>query len=117
MCLSNAPLKEIITNEMTSIMKLSDRINSVEESQTVQYTRLLQQLRNQGREVINLAVGEPHLNTPAGVVESTKRALDDAHPHDRDDWRAGNLCISSGPNGRSSRCTGATPRRQSRADA
>jgi len=58
-------------------MKLSDRINSVEESQTVQFTRLLQQLRKKGREIINLAVGEPHLNTPSGVIESTKRALDE----------------------------------------
>lgn len=58
-------------------MKLSDRINSVEESQTVQFTRLLQKLRNQGRAVINLAVGEPHVNTPAEVIESTKRALDE----------------------------------------
>ena len=58
-------------------MKLSDRINSVEESQTVQFTRLLQQLRRQGREVIDLAVGEPQLNTPPAVIEATKRALDD----------------------------------------
>ena len=58
-------------------MKLSDRINSVEESQTVQFTRLLQQLRRQGREVIDLAVGEPHLSTPAEVIEATKQALDD----------------------------------------
>lgn len=57
-------------------MRLSDRINSVEESQTVQFTRLLQQLRRQGREVIDLAVGEPHLNTPPQVIEATKRALD-----------------------------------------
>jgi aspartate aminotransferase len=58
-------------------MKLSDRINRVEESQTVRFTRLLQQLRQQGREVIDLAVGEAHLNTPAEVIESTKRALDE----------------------------------------
>jgi len=58
-------------------MKLSDRINIVEESHTVQFTRLLQQLRQQGREVIDLAVGEPQLNTPIQVIESTKRALDE----------------------------------------
>jgi len=58
-------------------MKLSDRINSVEESQTVQFTRLLQHLRRQGREVIDLAVGEPQLDTPSTVIEATKRALDD----------------------------------------
>jgi aspartate aminotransferase len=59
------------------MIKMSDRINKVEESQTVRFTRLLQQLRRQGREVIDLAVGEPHLDTPAAVIESTKRALDD----------------------------------------
>ena len=59
------------------MMKLSDRINRVAESQTVQFTRLLQQLRQQGRQVIDLAVGEPQLSTPAEVIESTKRALDE----------------------------------------
>ena len=57
-------------------MQLSDRINSVAESQTNQFTQLLQQMRRQGREVINLAVGEPQLDTPQVVIESTKRALD-----------------------------------------
>ena len=57
-------------------MKLSDRINSVEESQTNQFTQLLQQMRRQGRDVIDLAVGEPHSDTPSLVIEATKRALD-----------------------------------------
>ena len=56
-------------------MKLSDRINSVAESQTVQFTRLLQQLRQQGKDIIDLAVGEPLFDTPRDVIESTKRAL------------------------------------------
>jgi len=57
-------------------MKLSDRINSVAESQTVQFTRLLQQFRQQGRQVVDLAVGEPLFDTPPDVIESTKQALD-----------------------------------------
>ena len=57
-------------------MKLSDRINSVEESQTNQFTQLLQQMRRQGRDVINLAVGEPQSDTPSPVIEATKQALD-----------------------------------------
>jgi aspartate aminotransferase len=57
-------------------MKLSDRINSVEESQTNQFTQLLQQMRQQGREVINLAVGEPQSDTPLPVIKATKLALD-----------------------------------------
>jgi len=57
-------------------MKLSDRINQVEESGTVQFTLLLQQLRKEGRNVIDLAVGEPPFDTPSDVIEATKNALD-----------------------------------------
>jgi len=57
-------------------MKLSDRINQIEESGTVQFTRLLQRLRKEGRSVIDLAVGEPPFDTPSVVIEATKNALD-----------------------------------------
>ena len=57
-------------------MRFSKRINRIEESQTVQFTKLLQMIRRQGREIINLAVGEPHFNTPFKVIETTKQALD-----------------------------------------
>jgi aspartate aminotransferase len=58
-------------------MKLSERINSIEESQTVKFTQLLQHLRRQGREVIDLAVGEPQSDTPPPVIEATKQALNE----------------------------------------
>lgn len=57
-------------------MKLSEKIQSVEPSKTVAFTALLQDLRRQGKTVIDLAVGEPEFDTPSAVVESTKAALD-----------------------------------------
>ncbi len=57
-------------------MKLSDRINQIEESGTVQFTLLIQQLRKAGRDVIDLAVGEPPFDTPLEVIEATQKALD-----------------------------------------
>jgi aspartate aminotransferase len=57
-------------------MRLSDRIRNIEESGTVQFTLLLQQLRKAGREIIDLAVGEPPFDTPADVIDATKQALD-----------------------------------------
>lgn len=57
-------------------MKISDRINQIEESGTVQFTLLLQQMREEGRDVIDLAVGEPSYNTPSDIIEATKQALD-----------------------------------------
>jgi aspartate aminotransferase len=57
-------------------MKLSDRINQIETSGTVHFTQLIQQLRGQGRDIIDLAVGEPPYATPAIVIDGTKQALD-----------------------------------------
>ncbi len=57
-------------------MKLSDRINQIEPSGTVHFTQLIQQLRGQGRDIIDLAVGEPTYDTPGAVIEATKQALD-----------------------------------------
>jgi aspartate aminotransferase len=57
-------------------MKLSDRVNQIEPSGTVHFTQLIQQLRGQGRDIVDLAVGEPPYDTPGLVVEATKQALD-----------------------------------------
>ena len=57
-------------------MKLSDKIQAITGSQTVALTDLIQQLRQAGREIIDLAVGEPQFDTPAVVIDATKNALD-----------------------------------------
>lgn len=57
-------------------MRISNRVNQIEESGTVQFTLLLQQMRKEGRDVIDLAVGEPPYDTPSTVLDATKRALD-----------------------------------------
>ena len=57
-------------------MKLSDKIQSIAGSQTVAFTALIQQLRQAGRKIIDLAVGEPQFDTPAPVIDATKNALD-----------------------------------------
>jgi aspartate aminotransferase len=57
-------------------MRLANRVNQIEESGTVQFTLLLQQMRKEGRQVIDLAVGEPPFDTPVKVRDATKQALD-----------------------------------------
>ena len=57
-------------------MELANRVNQIEESGTVQFTLLLQQMRKEGKDVIDLAVGEPPFDTPADVIDATKQALD-----------------------------------------
>ena len=58
-------------------MRLSDRIEAVTESKTVQFTSLLARRAAKGLPVINMAVGEPEHETPLSVVAATKQALDE----------------------------------------
>jgi len=57
-------------------MKLAEKMQSLEGSKTVAFTALIQDLRREGKAVINLAVGEPEFDAPNAVIESTKAALD-----------------------------------------
>jgi aspartate aminotransferase len=57
-------------------MKLSGKTQAIAGSQTVAFTTLVQQLRQQGEKIIDLAVGEPQFDTPAAVIDATKNALD-----------------------------------------
>ena len=56
-------------------MKLSDKIHAIAGSQTVAFTSLIQQLRAEGRQIIDLAVGEPQFDTPAPIIDATRGAL------------------------------------------
>jgi aspartate aminotransferase len=57
-------------------MQLSEKIHSLEGSKTVAFTGLIQDLRREGKAIIDLAVGEPDIDTPFAIIESTKAALD-----------------------------------------
>ena len=57
-------------------MELSDRIQNIEASKTNEMTSLMETLRQEGRTIINLAVGEPEYETPEGIITATKAALD-----------------------------------------
>jgi aspartate aminotransferase len=57
-------------------MRLSSRIESIEDSKTAMFLPLVRELRAKGRRVINLAIGEPDFKTPGEVIQVTKEALD-----------------------------------------
>ncbi len=57
-------------------IKLSNRINAVEESKTARFIPLFEQLQKQGQKIINFAVGEPNFPAPKAVIDAAKTALD-----------------------------------------
>ena len=56
--------------------KLSAALRRIEASPTTAMTDRATELREQGRDVISLSVGEPDFATPAHVIEAAKAALD-----------------------------------------
>lgn len=56
---------------------LSERINQLSESQTIQMAKKCRELAAQGFDVINLSFGEPDFHTPEFIKEAAKKALDD----------------------------------------
>ncbi len=61
--------------------KLSERINSLSESQTIAMSRKSRELMDQGIDIISLALGEPDFNTPENIKQAAKKAIDDNYSH------------------------------------
>ncbi|WP_289118275.1 pyridoxal phosphate-dependent aminotransferase [uncultured Idiomarina sp.] len=57
--------------------QLSDRINSIQPSPTLAVTQKANELRQQGKDVIGLGVGEPDFDTPEFVKDAAIQAIKD----------------------------------------
>jgi len=60
---------------------LSQRIQSLSESATLEMTRLSRELKAEGRDIITLSIGEPDFDTPLEVKEAAKEAIDNNITH------------------------------------
>jgi aspartate aminotransferase len=60
---------------------LSDRIKNLSESATLEMTRKSRELKAQGKDVINLSIGEPDFNTPECIKQAAKEAIDANQTH------------------------------------
>ncbi|MES2559985.1 MAG: pyridoxal phosphate-dependent aminotransferase [Bacteroidota bacterium] len=58
-------------------MKLADRVNYINEPQTIAMAKLSRELAAQGHDVISLSLGEPDFTTPAHIKDAAKKAIDD----------------------------------------
>ena len=58
-------------------MHLSNRVQSLAESQTIAMARKSRDLAAQGVNIISLTLGEPDFNTPNIIKEAAKKAIDD----------------------------------------
>ena len=61
--------------------KLSKRINNLSESATLAMSRLSRGLKQQGKDVISLSLGEPDFNTPDFIKKSAIQAINNNFSH------------------------------------
>ena len=60
---------------------LSQRVLTMAESETLAMTRIARELKETGKDVISLSIGEPDFNTPEVVKEFAKQAIEDNWSH------------------------------------
>jgi len=57
-------------------IKLTKRINILQESITIAISTLAKRLKDEGKDVLNFGAGEPDFDTPSAIKEEAKKALD-----------------------------------------
>jgi len=60
---------------------ISNKINQLEESATLAMTKLSRELKAEGKDIINLSIGEPDFNTPQFIKDAAKKAIDENYTH------------------------------------
>jgi aspartate aminotransferase len=60
---------------------LAKRVQGIEESATIKMGQLAEQLRAEGKRVMNFTLGEPDFKTPEHICDAAKEALDRGYTH------------------------------------
>jgi aspartate aminotransferase len=60
---------------------ISDRANNLEESATLRMAALAIELKEQGKDIIGLTLGEPDFDIPDFIKDAAKKAIDDNYSH------------------------------------
>ena len=58
-------------------MQIANRVSALSESETLQMAKLSRELKAQGKDIIDLSLGEPDFDTPVFIKDAAKKALDD----------------------------------------
>lgn len=61
---------------MGKVEKVSDRLNRISVSQTLEMAKRSRELREKGVDIIDLSIGQPDFKTPAHIKEAAKRAIE-----------------------------------------
>lgn len=60
-------------------MILANRLNKIQEPQTIKMAKMSRILRAEGKDIIDLSLGEPDFPTPAHIIQAAKDAMDQGY--------------------------------------
>lgn len=60
---------------------LASRIANLDESATIRMAQMSRELKRQGKDIIDLSLGEPDFETPEHIRNAAKKAIDDGFTH------------------------------------
>ncbi len=63
------------------MQELANRIANLNESATIKMAQMTRELKSQGRDIIDLSLGEPDFETPDHIKAAAKKAIDDGFTH------------------------------------
>jgi len=63
-------------NSPTTSLPLSRLVNEMQESATLKMAKMARELKAQGKDVIDMSLGEPDFDTPTHIKDAAKQALD-----------------------------------------
>lgn len=63
------------------MLQVSQLVQNMAESETLAMSRLSRELKAQGKDIINLSLGEPDFNTPDFIKDAAKKAIDENFSH------------------------------------
>ena len=60
-------------------MNLAKRLSKIDEPQTIRMAKLSRELKTQGKDIIDLSLGEPDFKTPDHIIKAAKEAMDQGY--------------------------------------
>lgn len=66
-------------NPNTTSVPLSRLVLEMQESATLKMAKMARELKAQGKDIIDMSLGEPDFDTPVHIKEAAKKALDDGY--------------------------------------
>ena len=69
----------ITSTDSSAVLQLATRLDRIEEPQTIRMAKLSRELKAEGKNIVDLSLGEPDFRTPDHIIEAATKAMWDGY--------------------------------------